>query len=104
MPTSRDLYGSRYPIERDKLIRTYDGRSGWYANEGTHRWTNGDAWFPLPSLVDWIVGLAFQTIHINSRCSERNRKGEDFGRDKIFEVAVMDVLKSLGWNITEREP
>jgi len=39
---------SRYPLERNTLISTYSGKSGWHPTEGTHRWTDGDAWFPLP--------------------------------------------------------
>lgn len=41
-------YHGAYPIGSNTLIRTHDGRSGWHASEGTHRWTDGDAWFPLP--------------------------------------------------------
>jgi 2-polyprenyl-3-methyl-5-hydroxy-6-metoxy-1,4-benzoquinol methylase len=41
-------FGSRYPIELDTVISTYRGQSGWHSTEGTHRWTDGDAWFPLP--------------------------------------------------------
>src|SRR6516225_1046542 len=39
---------NRYPIERDTVISTYTGQSGWHATEGGHRWTDGDAWMPLP--------------------------------------------------------
>jgi hypothetical protein len=43
-------FDRRYPIERNTLISLYNGRSGWHSSEGTHRWTDGDAWFPLPDL------------------------------------------------------
>ncbi len=42
-------FTSRYPLDRDTLLMTYKNQSGWHATEGTHRWTDGDAWFPLPA-------------------------------------------------------
>lgn len=43
-------FAGRYPIERNTLIRFYEEDSGWYDSEVTHRWTNGDALFPVPDL------------------------------------------------------
>jgi SAM-dependent methyltransferase len=70
-------YGSRYPIERDTLISTHDGRSGWHSSEGTHRWTNGDAWFPLPdmqyqSATITIANLSDKVTHLSVSCSNRS--------------------------------
>lgn len=70
-------YGRHYPIERNTLIRTHDGRSGWHASEGTHRWTNGDAWFPLPSLgyrsVDvTIANYGSKETNVNLSCLDRS--------------------------------
>jgi len=70
-------YGTRYPIERDTLIRTYDGRSGWHASEGTHRWTDGDAWFPLPnrgyrSLDITIADLGNKETDVEISCMDRS--------------------------------
>ncbi len=41
---------SRYPIETNTVISTYSGDSGWHCGEGVRRWTDGDAWMPLPVL------------------------------------------------------
>jgi SAM-dependent methyltransferase len=54
--------GSRYPIERDTLISTYKGQSGWHSSEGTHRWTDGDAWFPLPNIGHSTVAVTVENM------------------------------------------
>ena len=51
-----------YPIERNTLISLYDGRSGWHPSEGTHRWTDGDAWFPLPDLGYCKVKMVIENM------------------------------------------
>ena len=53
---------SRYPIERDTLISTYKGQSGWHASEHTHRWTDGDAWLPLPATGFSSVAVTLQNL------------------------------------------
>jgi SAM-dependent methyltransferase len=37
-----------FPILDDTLIATWKGQCGWHPSEQTHRWTDGDAWLPLP--------------------------------------------------------
>lgn len=51
---------ARYPIERDTLILTHEGKSGWHPTEGTHRWTDGDAWFPLP-----VTGTGLRAVRVS---------------------------------------
>lgn len=43
-------FDGKYPLERNTLIQLHDQDSGWHDSEGTHRWTNGNAVFPLPNL------------------------------------------------------
>lgn len=43
-------FEGKYPLERNTLIRLHDQESGWHDSEGTHRWTTGNALFPLPEL------------------------------------------------------
>lgn len=40
-------YYNNFPIKENCHISTWDGKSGWHIPEVDHRWTNGDAWFPL---------------------------------------------------------
>ena len=40
-------YEYEFPIN-NSLIKAYDGKSGWYEPEQTHRWTNGHAVLPVP--------------------------------------------------------
>jgi len=70
-------YGTRYPIERDTMISTYDGRCGWYTTEGSHRWTNGDAWFPLPdmgyqSVTVTLANMSGKPVTVNLSCHGRS--------------------------------
>ena len=51
---------ARYPIELDTQIWTYDGKSGWHSTEGTHRWTDGEAWFPLP-----VTGTGLRAVRVS---------------------------------------
>jgi len=53
---------SRYPIERDTVISTYLGHSGWHASEGIRRWTDGDAWMPLPVLGFKSASITVQNM------------------------------------------
>ncbi len=81
-------YGRRYPIERDTMIRTYDGRSGWCASEGTHRWTDGDAWFPLPSMgyrsIDvTIANLGFNETRLRLSCLDRSLQARLSARQEV---------------------
>lgn len=81
-------YGSRYPIERDTLISTHDGRSGWHSSEGTHRWTNGDAWFPLPNMgypsVDiTIANLRGKGTDVNVSCLNRSLQTSLSARQEV---------------------
>jgi SAM-dependent methyltransferase len=79
--------GSRYPIERDTLISTYKGQSGWHSSEGTHRWTDGDAWFPLPIASHCTVSITLKnmsprTVDIELSCpSGAERLKLDSGRE-----------------------
>ncbi len=72
-------YHDRYPIERNTLICTHDGRSGWHPSEGTHRWTDGDAWFPLPvrgfkSAAVTVVNLSGEAMDVALSCSAQSAK------------------------------
>jgi SAM-dependent methyltransferase len=67
------LIGGRYPIERDTLISTYKSQSGWHSSEGTHRWTDGDAWFPLPvtghgSVRITMANMGPRTVDVEISC------------------------------------
>ncbi len=53
-------FDDRYPIDRDTLISSHNGKSGWHSSEGTHRWTKGDAWFPLPATGYDTVGVRME--------------------------------------------
>lgn len=78
---------SRYPIELNTLISTYQGHSGWHPSEGTHRWTDGDAWMPLPILGFRTASVALQnmgpkTVEVEVSCasdahSARLKPGEE---------------------------
>jgi 2-polyprenyl-3-methyl-5-hydroxy-6-metoxy-1,4-benzoquinol methylase len=70
-------FGARYPIERDTIITLHDGRSGWHASEGAHRWTDGDASFPLPELGHARVALTLANLsgkpmRVELSCLERS--------------------------------
>lgn len=47
---ARPLRGC-FPILSRALISTWEGKSGWHTAEATHRWTDGDAWLPLPRAI-----------------------------------------------------
>lgn len=51
-----------FPIDRNILIKTYSGESGWYQSEGSHIWTNGHAWLPIPQINYTSVSIAMQNF------------------------------------------
>jgi hypothetical protein len=70
---------SRYPIERDTVISTYQGHSGWHRSEGEHRWTDGDAWMPLPILDFKTASVALQnmgpkTVEVEVSCASDTQR------------------------------
>lgn len=42
-------YYNNFPIKENCQISTWNGKSGWHIPEAEHRWTDGDAWIPLPN-------------------------------------------------------
>jgi len=63
-------FTSRYPLERDTLISTYDGKSGWHTTEQTHRWTDGDAWFPLPVTATGLHEVSVSLKNMSHRLAQ----------------------------------
>ncbi|HTH62770.1 MAG TPA: class I SAM-dependent methyltransferase [Paraburkholderia sp.] len=61
-------FDTRYPVERNTLIRVYSGDAGWYDSEGTHRWTNGHALFPLPHLGHRKVKVGLSNLGPGRTC------------------------------------
>ncbi len=87
-------YRDRYPIERDTLIRTHDGRSGWHPSEGTHRWTDGDAWFPLSNrnrgtVKVTLANLGWEVTDVNLSCLSESAK---FKLESGQETTVILIL------------
>ncbi len=70
---------SRYPIELDTVISTYRGETGWHRRADEHRYTDGDAWLPLPVIVFSAVTVTLQnpgprTLAVEISCASDSQR------------------------------